>query len=367
MRIAVDARELAGTPTGVGRYLQELLAQWAVLAEAADCTVTLCAPTRLDAALPRAAGGARFDTRALPGLRGTLWEQVTLPAALAGQADCLFCPAYAGPWWSPVPSVVAIHDVSFHAHPEWFRWREGARRRWTTRLSARRAARVVTISDFSKSEIARWLGVAADRILVTPLGASPQVAALPVPAAPTPPTGPLVLYVGTYLNRRHLPTLVRAFAPIARRDRTARLVLVGQNRTFPPEDPMAVAQASGIAAQVCCQDWVTDAELGRLYADATVFAFLSVYEGFGLTPLEAMAAGVPVVAYDTPVAREIYGDAALLVAPGDTAAVTAALEGLVADGAERRRLVAAGPARAAGFSWARAAALTLQALRDAAA
>ena len=367
MRIAVDARELAGTPTGVGRYLQELLAAWAAMADASDCTVTLYAPTPLDVTLPPAGPGARIEHRTVSGRPGTLWEQFALPAALHGAADCLFCPAYAGPLRCPVPTVLAIHDVSFWAHPEWFGWREGLRRRWTTRLSARRAARVVTISEFSRTEIVRWLGIPDSRILVTTLGASHRVIR-PSSAVPLAgPSGPLILYVGTYLNRRHLPTLVRAFAPIARRDPTARLVLVGENRTFPPEDPLAVARESGIAAQVRCQSWLPDDELAQLYAQATVFAFLSSYEGFGLTPLEAMAAGVPVLALDTPVAREVYGDAARLVPPGDTDAVTAALDALITDPGARQVLVAAGHARLAAFSWERAAALTLRALREAAA
>jgi glycosyltransferase involved in cell wall biosynthesis len=363
MRIAVDARELAATPTGVGRYLQELLDAWTADPAAADCTVVLVTP----AAVPErrwAGPGARVTIQVAAGLPGTLWEQVTLPRAVRGTADVLFCPAYAAPLLSPVPTVVAVHDVSYWAHPEWFGAREGLRRRWTTRLSARRAARVLTISAFSRDEIVRWLGVPPPRIVVTHLGASSRLAQAQPEAPPSSGDRRTILYVGTYLNRRHLPDLVRGFAPVARRHASARLVLVGENRTFPREDPAAVARAEGVAAQVECRPWVSDAELAALYAEAAVFAFLSTYEGFGLTPLEAMAAGIPVVAYDTAVAREIYGTAAILVRAGDLPALTCAFETLLTDPAEHERLAGAGRAHAAGFSWGRAAALTLDVLRS---
>src|SRR5919108_4618288 len=139
MRIAVDARELAGQPTGVGRYLSEILREWGAMPAAQAHDRILCAPD----------GGS-----------GILWEQKTLPRlAREADADVLFCPGYSGPLFDSTPLVVAVHDVSFAAHPEWFRWREGLRRRFVTRQAAQRAARVITISEFSRHEIAEHLGV----------------------------------------------------------------------------------------------------------------------------------------------------------------------------------------------------------------
>jgi glycosyltransferase involved in cell wall biosynthesis len=175
-----------------------------------------------------------------------------------------------------------------------------------------------------------------------------------------------VLFVGTQLNRRHVPDLVRAFAPLVARDTRARLVLVGENRSHPPEDAQAVARDLGIGASVTTRPWIADDELAALYGQATAFAWLSTYEGFGLPPLEAMAAGVPVVAYDTPVAREVYGAAASLVPVGHADAVTAALLAFCLDASRRREARQAGLEQVARFDWTRTAEATLAVLREAA-
>jgi glycosyltransferase involved in cell wall biosynthesis len=368
MRIAVDGRELAPHPTGVGRYLLEILQAWTRDPAAADCDVTVYAPAPLDGSLPRADGpGARLRSQVLSGGGGTAWEQWHLPFALMRAADVLYAPAYSAPLLSQAPTVVTVHDVSFYAHPEWFRPREGLRRRWTCRVAAANAATVLTVSDFSKAEIVRWLGVPAHRVVVTPLGVSARVRP---DASRTPAAGdgaaPVVLFVGSQLNRRHVPDLVRAFAPLVAQDARARLVLVGENRSYPAQDPAAVAGDLGIAAAVDARPWIRDDELAALYGQATAFAWLSTYEGFGLPPLEAMAAGVPVVAYDTPVAREVYGTAAALVPVGDVAAVTAALLALATDVPGRAARRDGGLAHVTRFDWMRTAQATLAALREAA-
>jgi glycosyltransferase involved in cell wall biosynthesis len=225
---------------------------------------------------------------------------------------------------------------------------------------------VITISAFSRDEIVRLLGVPADRVVVTWL--APWRTGQPdgVRAADADRRSPMVLHVGTLLNRRQLPLLVRAFAPIVRRLPQARLVIVGENRTFPFEDPVALASELGIAEAVVVRAYVSDEELTRLYAEAAAFAFLSTYEGFGLTPLEAMAAGVPVVACDTAVAREVYGDAVLLVPPGDEAGVTTALTRLLEDDELRARLRAAASLTLGRLSWDTTARATLDVLEQAA-
>jgi glycosyltransferase involved in cell wall biosynthesis len=378
MRIAVDARELLGRPTGVGRYLAELLACWSRQPAAAAHDIILHADRALD--LPAGligSGGASIATRLVPGSRGVLWEQMAFRrAARREAADVVFGPAYSGPVLTRLPLVIALHDVSFCAHPEWFGAREGRRRRWLAWASARRARVVLTLSEFSRQEIVRTLGVPADKILVTHLSAGgwfDPLARIPSSggslalslASASAPREPLVLYVGSLFNRRHVSLLVRAFATLVRDLPAARLVIIGENRTRPHEDPEAAAAGLGIADKVSVRSYVPDDELAQLYRRAAAFAFLSTYEGFGLTPLEALAAGVPIVVYDTVLSREVYGDAALFVSEGDADGVTRALHTLLTDEAARQRCRARAEALLSRYSWDRTATATLNAITGA--
>ena len=127
---------------------------------------------------------------------------------------------------------------------------------------------------------------------------------------------PVVLFVGSVFNRRHIPDLIRAFKPIAKGHAAARLEIVGDNRTHPHQDLPAIAASEGIAERVSIRPYVYDAELADLYGRARAFALLSEYEGFGHPPLEALGSGVPPVLLDTDVAREVCGSAALYVEKG---------------------------------------------------
>jgi glycosyltransferase involved in cell wall biosynthesis len=218
---------------------------------------------------------------------------------------------------------------------------------------------VLTVSDFSKREIVRWLGVAPEDIEVVYSGATPFATPSSEPA---PPAAPLVLYVGSVFARRHVPELMAGFARMAARHPDARLAIVGDDRSRPPVDLEAVAEATGQRERIGLHRYVSDDELARLYASAGAFAFLSEYEGFGLTPLDALAAGVPIVVLDTEVAREIYGPAAVYVAEPEPALVEAALERVLFDDGERARLRVAAATILGRYSWRACAQRTLQIL-----
>ena len=369
MRIGIDARELCGRSTGVGRYLGGLLSEWATDPHAQRHEFALYAHGPLSLPLD----ARRFPARTVAGGGGSWWEQVQVPPAVAAdQLDVWFAPGYTAPLRLAAPIVVAIHDLSFVAHPEWFRVREGARRRWLTSQSASRAASVVTISEFSKRELVDRLGVPAEKIRVIPPGLGAGNLALgsgtSVPS-PNPqslvPNPYRVLYAGSLFNRRHVTDLIRAFAPIARAHSGASLDIVGDNRSYPREDPRETIAAEQVGTQVRWHEYVTDQQLAALYAEARAFAFLSEYEGLGLTPLEALAAGIPPVLLDTPVARESCGSAAIYVPVGDLPATTRALESLLFDEAARQRVLAAAPAELAKYSWPRAARETLAVIETA--
>jgi glycosyltransferase involved in cell wall biosynthesis len=391
MRIGIDARELSGRATGVGRYLSGLLHEWARPGHAAGRhEFVLYAAAAIGAELD----ARRFGTRLIPGAPGTWWEQVRLPRAIPqDHLDVWFGPAYTAPLSLNLPTVVTVHDVSFAAHPEWFRLREGLRRRWLTQQSAQRARAVVTVSEFSRREIVEHLGIAAGKIHVIPQGIgagglglaasrlqsaspdtlAPSVASSPQPLAPAVSASPeplapspyRVLYVGSIFNRRHVTDLIRAFAPIARERGDASLDIVGDNRSYPREDIVGTIAREGLERQVRCHEYVSEGELRDLYVRARAFAFLSEYEGLGMTPLEALAAGVPPVLLDTAVARESCGEAAVFVPPNDLRAVTRALASLLFDEAVRARVLAAAPAALSTYSWPKAARETLAVLEHA--
>jgi glycosyltransferase involved in cell wall biosynthesis len=429
MRIAVDARELAGKPTGVGRYLAELLACWSRDPRAAGHEILLLTPglLRLPVGLI-GTGGARVDSHVIPGnspganrggIGHLLWEQRPLPAAAVKlRADVLFCPGYSGPIVSKVPVVVSIHDVSFWAHPEWFNFREGLRRRLTTWASAYCARLVLTLTAFSRDEIIRWLDVDAARVRAITPGAggffdpaarsegapslrlnllpkkplspnpSPKERGLnlasqglesPLPdvgrgpdhppkAIPSAGSGGMatVLTVGSIFNRRHVDHLIAAFARIAPRLPDARLVVVGENRTYPHQDLDALIRELRVTDRVELRSYVSDEELLALYGQARAFAFLSTYEGFGLTPVEAIISGVPAVVYDSEVARETLSGLARFVPAGDIDALAAQLHAMLTAELDRDQQSALARAARMRYPWARTAAETLAALEEAA-
>jgi glycosyltransferase involved in cell wall biosynthesis len=239
------------------------------------------------------------------------------------------------------------------AHPEWFRTREGLRRRLLTRQSASRARAIVTISEFSRSELIERLGVPAERIHVIPPGVTPLA------------TGgrgsreERILFVGSIFNRRHVPDLIRAVAVLAERRPDVSLDIVGDDRTYPPENLAHTISSEGLDGRVRWHRYASDEELRSLYSRARVFAFLSEYEGLGLTPLEALAVHVPPVLLDTPVARESCGEAALYVPLGNIGETARALEQALTDEGTRSRLLAAAPGVLGRYSWPRAARETL--------
>lgn len=366
MRIGIDGRELLGQRTGVGRYLAALCTEWVDNPDHGHHFVvyTPTAPD-LEALGPPFVDRqtSAFTHRLVAGHPGTWWEQIQLPrVANRDRLDLFFAPAYSAPLRLDIPCVMTMHDVSFAAHPEWFRWREGARRRWLASQAMTRAAAVLTVSEFSRDEIVRCFDVPRDRVHVVRHGIQHR------PSGPPAADGSrrLVLYAGSIFNRRHLPTLIRAFAKIARDVPDIELTVVGANRTYPSQDLTDVARRRGIHDRMTLHAYVPDDTLDALYERAAVFVFLSEYEGFGLPPLEAMAAGVPVVVGDTPVAREIYGEAALRVPPADVTATADAISRLLGDAALRTRQRAHADALLPTFRWERAARETLSVMETAA-
>jgi glycosyltransferase involved in cell wall biosynthesis len=274
---------------------------------------------------------------------GQAWEQLALPLAARG-SELLLSPANTAPLAGRA-NVVVIHDAAPFHEPDWFRGAYGAWHRALIPRIARRARLVITPSEFVRGELIELFGLDPGRVRTVAPGVD---AALADPPDPEPVLrrlgleGPYVLALGTDSPRKNLGLLDRIAPALA--DAGLGVAIAGSGRSYLP------ASAPGSARRL---GYVPDLDLPALYAGAAAFAMPSLYEGFGLPCVEAMAAGTPVVAADRAALPEACAGAALLVDPDDSDAFAAAL--IRAAGAERARLAEAGHARAAGLSWARSA------------
>ncbi len=321
MRVALDVSPLRQTRAGAARYLNGLLR--AGLPGVELHPVAFGGPGRVTAVV-----------------RDTFWYLGVLPYVARG-ADVLHCPTYRGPVRSRTPVVVNVHDLAVFRHPETFNsWTRTYSRALVPKV-ARAARRVITGSEFAKRELVELLRLPAERIRVIP-HAVDKVFSPDGPVA----EGEYVLAVGTLEPRKNLPRLAESVQRLG-----LELRVVGARGWGRVELPGSVRLLGEVA----------DEELAALYRGALCLAYPSLYEGFGIPVLEALACGCPVVTSAGGACEEVAGGAAVLVDPLDVDAIAAGIER--ADGSLR----AAGLERAAQFSWTASAAATADVYREAAA
>jgi glycosyltransferase involved in cell wall biosynthesis len=303
----------------------------------------------LSARLPELRPGAYAVLRPPPRLvhrAGHAWEQLVLPARAARlRAPLLLCPANLAPAVSR-RTVLVLHDAAALRHPGWYSGVYAAWQRRLLPLLAARARRIVTVSAFSRAELVDLLGVDPARVSVVPGGVDGRFSPQADAAAARRALGlarPYVLCVASHTARKNLAALVPAARALAAEG--VELAVAGGHRPqFAAEHGLEALRLLG---------HVDDALLPGLYAGAEAFALPSLYEGFGLPVLEAMASGTPVLTTTAGALPETCGGAARLVE--DPSELASVLPALLADAAERERLRAAGLERAAGFSWERTA------------
>jgi glycosyltransferase involved in cell wall biosynthesis len=360
VHVGIDGRIADYTAGGIAQYTRQLAA-WLPRLTPAD-RFTLFRARRVRAPWTPPTGTRQRRLITPPHHR---WDHALLSLELAPERlDLLHGPDLTVPRWRRCPAVVTVHDLAFLHYPE-ILTAESRRHYARVVRAVTQVERVIVDSAWTGADVQALLGVPAERIRVVHLAPTPapapdtaQVAAARARYALA---GPFLLYVGTLEPRKNLRLLLRAFTRLGPAE-PARLVLAGPRGWL---DESIVAAAERLGERVRLLGPVPAADLAALYAAATAFVFPSLYEGFGLPPLEAMAAGTPVLAAKASCLPEVLGDAALFVLPEDETGLVGAMRAVLDDADLRADLRARGLARAAAFSWERTATATLAVYREA--
>jgi len=353
--VGIDAsRAVSLRPTGTETYSRRLI----------QALLDLDTPHRFRLyfrAPPPAGDFAAADRRVIPFPR--LWSHVRLSWEIARRPpDLLFVPAHVLPIIHPRRSVVTVHDLGYLHFPRAHPLRQRLYLDLSTRWSARAAAHLLADSQATKADLVARYRTPPEKVTVAYPGSDESLSPVRDPAAIAAAKarygirGDYFLYLGTLQPRKNLATLIAAFAalqPETLKPETA-LVIAGQ-KGWLYHDLFDPVRRLGLEGRVCFPGYVAEADKAALLSGALAFVFPSLYEGFGLPVLEAQACDCPVVCANTSSLPEVAGDSALLVAPTDAAALTAALARLAGDPSLRADLVERGRTNLRRFSWERCA------------
>lgn len=376
MLIGIDARSLEQNQTGIGRYLNNLLENWACLSGRQACSARhrfiLYFKDQIPAIgiLEKPCYEKKIIKAPLALSSNAFFQHYLLPReAKKDKIDLLFSPAYILPICYQGKTAVAIHDVSYEVFPENLSLADRLLLRKISRISAKRASIVLTVSDFSKSEIVKHYGIPAEKVFITPLGAdrkflnAKKSRRVKLVAAKFKIADKFILSVGTIFNRRHIESLISAFGAAAEKIGGYQLVIIGKNHTKPFIDineKIKIINTKLKRIAVLHYDSVSNDDLVALYATGAAMIYLSDYEGFGLPPLEAALAKTLVITSDIPAIREVMGDAAIFIKNNaDIDEITKAIIKIISDNDFRARMIQAGLERAKLFNWSDCAKKTM--------
>ena len=368
LRIGIDAR--ASHFPGIGRHIRELVTHLAEIDALNEYRIYFSSREQLEKLrLER----PNFRCVLASSRIYTLKEQLDLPYRLWRDRLDLFhsTTSLDVPLLQPCPLVVTLHDLLLKVLPDHLPGRvAGIYFNVMNSWSIRSAARILTVSQFTADELTSLYPGSRAKVVVAPNGisamfrppASPAIVARTRARYGLPEE--YILYVGTYKKHKNLPMLVKAFAGLPEETRLASpLVLVGKPDPRFPEVPSLVRELA-LEGCVLSRDHVEEEDLPALYGGATLFVMPSIYEGFGLPVIEAMACGVPVVCARIPALSEVTGGSAVLVDPNDAADIRTALLRLLKDPELRSSLRKSGLRRAAQFSWRKTAGIVLETYRS---
>ena len=300
------------------------------------------------------------------------WTQFGLPLNLfltQPRPDAFFTPTHYGPRFCPVPSVISIMDLAYFHFPEMFKKNDLYQLNNWTKYSVRQAAKILTISKASKDDIIKYYRVPEDKVVVTYPGFSMksqiQNSKSQIILKKYNLTGDYILSVGTLQPRKNYVRLIQALNILISQYPNITLVIVGK-KGWLWEEILAAPKKYGVEDKVKFLDFVPDEDLAMLYKNAKCFVLVSLYEGFGIPVLEAMANGCPVITSNVSSLPEVAGEAAVLVNPEKIEEITAAIKKVLElKPAERQKMIDKGYAQAKKFSWEKCARETLAVLEEA--
>lgn len=344
---------LGAGESGNETYIRGLIEGFAAIDPPYDTLLYHTAQSRLPPGLP----AGRFQPR-------LIWPTANVPRILAALPWAarrdkleLLHATYTLPPALPCPGIVTVHDISFRLFPRAFSPRDRLVLSLAVAHSVRAAATIITISESSRRDIVRLYRVPEERVTAIPLAASarfqPVTDAARLAGVRQRYNLPAdyILAVGNLQPRKNLPRLLRAYAELKRHDDAVPDLVLAGKALWRESDVYRAAETLGLAGAIVFTGYVSDDDLVALYAGAHCFVYPSLYEGFGLPVLEAMACGTPVIASGTSSLPEVVGDAGLTINPLDVAELARAIRRLIDDDALRARLRVMGLARAATFSW----------------
>lgn len=355
MQVCIDIQSTVARLAGVGRYTQRLIENLLPLRETDSLKLFFFDFKRRGLSFP-CEGAEVASCKWLPG-RAVQWSWKNLGAPpldwFAGQADLYHFPNFIRPPLSRGRSIITIHDLAFMRHPETL---ESRNHRFLTshiRRTVEQSDAILAVSEFTAREVREWLHVPADRVVAIRSGVErvrerPHDADVAAVKRMLQLERPYLLCLSTLEPRKNFPFLVEVFERL--RDFDGDLVIAGA-RGWKYEPILERMRGSRRAARIRYLEYVHDELLPGLYAGAELFVFPSLYEGFGFTPLEAMARGTAVVSSAGGALPEVLGDAALVIPEFDADRWAAEIERLLGDPDRLRDLKAAGVARAASLSW----------------
>jgi glycosyltransferase involved in cell wall biosynthesis len=372
MRIGIDISTLTRFLDGVNCYLLNLVEHLSLVD--GENTYILYTNRKIKDLIPDIdIKGGNFSIRESDNSHRLVWMQAQLPFLLKrDRVDVLHSPCYNVPLVSGVPSVVTVHDMTSSLFPKQFVLKHRLIYSTMVPLSARKAARIIAVSGQTRDDITRIFNVAAEKIDVIHEGVNKKF--YPRDKGETDRISEkyglekdYILFIGTLQPRKNLVYLVKAFDLFNRtsnKDGKYELVIAGKKGWFYKEI-FSTVEKLGLASRVRFLGHVPEEDLPALYTGASLFVFPSLYEGFGLPPLESMACGTPVIASNTSCFPEVLGDSAVLVDPNDVSMLASEMARILYDGILGEKMVSLGFARAKEFTWEKMARETIQTYRSA--